>query len=118
MPQHVTASPPPPGSAAPVRAARAFLAAYLPWLYGQERVSAIPGATPALLRALGQHPPRVPPTFHSLHPRPVAVHMTRAAHRTWTALVNVTDGQDTYNLGLTVAQQHGRWLVNHVNSPQ
>jgi len=44
--------------------------------------------------------------------------MTRAAHRTWTALINVTDGQDTYNLGLTVAQEHGRWLVNRVSSPQ
>ena len=42
--------------------------------------------------------------------------MQRRGHG-WQALPNISDGHETYELVLTVAHTHGRWLVSNVSSP-
>ena len=108
--------PQPSGSAAAARAARAFIGGYLPWLYGEGRVSAIHDGTAALLGQLKAHPPNIPPSLQGLHPRLAALGMERHAPG-WQALANVTDGRQTYDLTLTVVSDHGRWLVSDVSYP-
>ena len=108
--------PQPSGSAAAARAARAFIAGYLPWLYGQGQVSAIHDATAGLIGQLKAYPPNIPPSLQGLHPRLAALGMQRRAPG-WQALANVTDGRQTYDLTLTVVRDHGRWLVSDVSYP-
>lgn len=100
------ASPPPPaappGSAGAEDAARLFLRGYLPWLYGHAPLRTITGARSGLLGDLKTHPPRVLPTMQTLAPKIVAIAMRRHG-RGWQALPNVTDGRETYELVLTVA---------------
>ena len=108
---------PPPGSAAAENAARLFLRGYLPWLYGQAPLRAITAATSGLLADLKAHPPRIPPTMQALRPKVAAIAMQRRGHG-WQALPNISDGHETYELVLTVAQTRGRWLVSNVSSPR
>ena len=109
------APPPPSGSAGAESAARRFLRGYLPWLYGQAPRRAITAATRGLLAGLTAHPPRIPPAMRALAPTVAAIAMQRRGH-TWRALPNITDGQETYELALTLTQIHDRWLVSHVSS--
>ena len=115
------AGPPPPaaprGSAAAENAARLFLRGYLPWLYGQAPLRAITAATSGLLADLKAHPPRIPATMQALRPKVAAIAMQRRGHG-WQALPNISDGHETYELVLTVAQTRGRWLVSNVSSPR
>lgn len=108
--------PQPSGSAAAAKAARAFMGGYLPWLYGEGRVSQVHDATAALLAQLKAHPPNIPPSLQGLHPRLAALGMQRHAPG-WQALANVTDGRQTYDLTVTVVSDHGRWLVSDVSYP-
>ena len=108
--------PPPPGSNAPQHAAQAFLAGYLPWLYGHGPLRAIRDAATSLLGDLERRPPRVPLTIHSLHPKLVAIALQHH-RRGWQALPNITDGRETYELVLTITQTRGRWLVSGVSNP-
>ena len=108
---------PPSGSSAPDQAARAFLAGYLPWLYGQGGLRAIADATANLVADLQRRPPRVPLTMRSLHPKLAAIALQR--HRgDWQAIPNITDGGETYELVLTITQTRGRWLVSGVSNPR
>ena len=109
------AAPQPAGSAAAKRAARTFLAGFLPYYYGHGRASAIRDATPALIAHLAAHPPNVPPTMSRLHGRIGAIGMQRT-HSGWLALTEVTDGQENYQLNLSLLDVHGRWLVSKVTS--
>jgi hypothetical protein len=109
--------PPPRGSAGAESATRLFLRGYLPWLYGQAPLSAITAATSGLLADLKAHPPRIPPTMQALRPKVAAIAMQRR-DRGWQALPNISDGHETYELVLTVAQTRGRWLVSNVSSPR
>ncbi len=115
------AGPAPPGplhgSAAAKDAARLFLGDYLPWLYGQAPLWAISATTSRLLANLKAHPPQDTPTMQSLAPTIAAIAMQRH-DRGWQALPNISDGRETYELVLTVAQTRGRWLVNNVGSPR
>ena len=36
----------------------------------------------------------------------------------WQALANVTDGQESYELVLTLTETRGRWLVSSVGNPR
>jgi hypothetical protein len=111
--------PPPPapprGSAAAEVVARLFLRGYLPWLYGQAPLKTITAATSELLAGLKAHPPRIPPTTRALRPTVAAIAMQRRG-RGWLALPNISDGRETYELLLTLAQTRGRWLVSNVSS--
>ena len=106
---------PPPGSAGAQTAARLFLRGYLPWLYGHASLHAITAATTGLLADLRGHPPRVPSTMQSLRPKIAAIAMQRHS-RGWQALPNIGDGHETYELSLTIAHTHGKWLVTNVSS--
>jgi len=106
---------PPPGSAAAENAALLFLHGYLPWLYGQAP-RAIAAATTGLLADLKAHRPRIPPTMRSLRPAVAAIAMRRRGPG-WQALLNITDGHETYELVLTV-DTRGRWLVSNVSGPR
>ncbi len=108
---------PPPGSAAAEDAARLFLHGYLPWLYGHAPLHAITGGSRGLVATLKAHPPRVPPTMRPLRPNVAAIAMQRRG-RGWQALPNISDGHETYELVLTIAQARGRWLVSNVSSPR
>ena len=116
VPQHVVPIPPPPGSAAPAQAARAFLSDYLAWLYGHAAANAIVDATPALVEQLKQNPPEVPPTFRSLHATVTAIPIQRRGSG-WQALPDITDGRETHELALTLTQTHGKWLISSIGSP-
>lgn len=112
--------PPPapaPGSIAAEHVARAFLAGYLPWLYGQGPLRAIRDAATSLLGDLERRPPRVPLTMHSLHPKLVAIALQRRGGG-WQALPNITDGRETYELVLTLTQTRSRWLISGVSNPR
>ena len=115
------AGPPPPaalrGSAAAENVARLFLRGYLPWLYGQAPLRSITAATSGLLADLKTHPTRIPATMQALRPKVAAIAMQRRGH-VWQALPNISDGHETYELVLTVAQTRGRWLVSNVSSPR
>lgn len=114
-------TPPPPqpaGSAAAERAAREFLSGYLPWQYGNGRVQTIGDLTGALRASLQANPPRVPPSVRSLHPRVRSLAMQHASGGGWEALPVIFDGQQTYEVVLTVRQFGGRWLVSAVGPPR
>ncbi|MFZ0088402.1 MAG: hypothetical protein WAL63_02770 [Solirubrobacteraceae bacterium] len=96
-------------------AAREFLSRYLLWLFGQAPATAIHDGAPQLVAKLKAHPPRVPPTLRHVQLRLVAIGM-QPARGGWTALANVTDGQQTYELTLAVVRRGGRWLVNSVRT--
>jgi hypothetical protein len=101
-----------PGSGAAAMAARRFLYGYLPWLYGHARATAIHAGSEQLIDQLKAHSPRVPTTLQHVHPRLVGLG-TQHARGAWIALANVTAGQQTYELTVTVA----RWRVTKVNAP-
>ncbi len=58
----------------------------------------------------------MPPIIQNLHPHVAAIGIQHHDQR-WRALTNINDGRDTYQLDLTVADQHGRWIVTNVSSP-
>ena len=89
---------------------------YLPWLYGEGSAGAIHDATTALLAQLKAHPPNIPPTLQGLHPNLAAALMQRRS-RGWEARATVTDGRQTYDLTLTLINEHGRWRVSAVTYP-
>jgi hypothetical protein len=107
--------PQPAGSRPPEHAARAFVAGYLPWLYGHAPLHAITGATRRLIEDLKAHPPRVPPTMQALRPKAAAIAIQHR-RRHWHALANINDGHETYELMLTLARTRGTWLVSNVGS--
>lgn len=107
---------PPPGSAAAEGAARAFLSGYLPWLYGHGPLAAVRDASQALLTRLKANPPRIPPTMIALHASVVALGMQRDGPG-WQALPNITDGEQSYELVLSVRRVKSRWLVSNIGSP-
>jgi hypothetical protein len=109
------AAAPPRGSAAAEAAARRFLAGYLPWLYGHGELARIRNASRSLRAFLRAHVPVIPPTSTGLHGRVAAVGMRRSKSG-WTALVNVTDGQETYQIDLSLVQMHQRWLATKVRT--
>lgn len=109
--------PQPAGSGSAQQAARAFMAGYLPWLYGKAPVTAIRAAAPAVVASLKAHPPNIPPAMQGLHPRLAALGMQRQGPG-WLALANVTDGHETYTLQALLKQANGQWMVTSVGLPQ
>ncbi|MGO9959183.1 MAG: hypothetical protein ACLP50_24980 [Solirubrobacteraceae bacterium] len=111
-------SPPPAKASLPaLDAARVFLRGYLPWLYAEGPLAAVHDATPELLAYLEAHTPRVPLTMQGLHPRVAAIAVQRRG-AVWQALPNVTDGDETYELVLTLQLVDGRRVVSAVGYPQ
>jgi hypothetical protein len=98
------------------RAARAFLAAYLPYLYGHPHPGLVPAATAALRRELTHQALVVPPAQSRLRPRVVSLTTTRTPTGDWTARALITDGGvANYLIVLTVVGGHQGWLVGGVS---
>ena len=105
-----------PGSGPAATTARQFLYGYLPWLYGHARATTIHVASAQLIDQLNTHPPRVPITLRRVHPRLIALG-THQARGGWLALANITAGQQTYELTVTVGRARGQWRVTKVHAP-
>jgi type IV pilus biogenesis protein CpaD/CtpE len=94
------------------RSAKAFLAGYLPYSYGQANARGIRAATPALRRELAANPPRV-----SVAAREAARRRVRQlrvsglnGYRAYV-LAQVEDGSRSYPTSLTLERHGHRWLV-------
>ncbi len=108
-------APQPAGSAAARQAARTFLAGFLPYYYGRAKAKTISAATPSLVKELAAHPPNVPPTTTQLHPSIGAIGMQKTRGG-WLALAEIVDGQENYQLNLSISEINGQWLVTKETS--
>jgi hypothetical protein len=93
--------------------AERFLAGYLGYVYGHTPAGQIEDATPALIRFLQTHPPRVPPAAQARRPRVLSLHLAAAGSAgevTVSAVVN-DGGLIDYSVGLVLASEGGRLLV-------
>lgn len=92
--------------------AERFLAGYLGYVYGHTPVGQIEDATPALIRSLQAHPPRVPPAAQARRPRVLSLHLAAgsAGEVTVSAVVN-DGGLIDYSVALVLASKGGRLLV-------
>ena len=108
---------PPPGSAAVLASARAFLRGYVPFAYGHGPLAAVSDLT-ARLRTQLQAPGRGPaPALSTLHPRVTELGVLRKA-ASWVVKPVIADGNNVYQLLLTLTRQRGRWLVANVQYAQ
>jgi hypothetical protein len=97
------------------RAARRFLAGYLPYSYGRAPARSIRGATPALRRELATNPPRVAAVgTRSARPRVRELRVSGLNGSRAYVLAQVDDGSRTYATSLTIQRRGGRWLVAEV----
>jgi hypothetical protein len=102
------------------RAADLFLAGYLRYLYGHGPASQVLDATPALLRSLLTHLPRVSPGMLATRPRVVALHSVPASSApTSSGLFSVSavvndGGVVNYAIDLLLTQRNGRLLVSGI----
>ena len=106
----------PRGSAPAEQAARTFLTGYIPWVYGHGKAATIAAVAPQLHRELRGRSLPQSAQAPNLHPRVVAIGMQRAGTG-WTAQVNISDSERTYDLNLTVVRVRGTWEVNRVQEP-
>ncbi len=92
--------------------AERFLAGYFGYVYGRTSAREIEDATPALIRSLQAHPPRVPPAARARRPRVLSLHLatTSAGEVAVSAVVN-DGGLIDYSVGLILTSEHGRLLV-------
>jgi hypothetical protein len=105
---------PRPLSLAPgvTRVAARFLAGYLGYAYGHTSARQITDVSPALIRSLENHPPRVSPATQARHPRVASLHLIAApsGEVAVTAMVN-DGGLIDYPIGLVIVSDHDRLLV-------
>jgi hypothetical protein len=95
--------------AASERAARAFLAGYLPFTYGH--AVHLRAATAALRHTLRSHPPRVPRAERRRHPRVVALQTDGVSRELAQLTALVDDGARRYTVTLELAHRGTGWLV-------
>jgi len=94
------------------RTARAFLAGYLPYSYGQANAREIRAATPAFLRELAAHPPRVSAAARqAARPRVRQLRVSGLDGSRAYVLAQIEDGSRTYPTSLTLERHGHRWLV-------
>ncbi|MEA2137778.1 MAG: hypothetical protein QOG56_928 [Solirubrobacteraceae bacterium] len=98
------------------RAARRFLAGYLPYSYGRRAARTITSASPSLRRALSSQAPRVPPALaRKARPRLMRLQVSGiASDAPVILLAHVDDGQSRYVVLLTLRQRSSRWTVSEV----
>ena len=94
------------------RAARVFLHGYLGYLYGQDRASAIRGATVAFTHSLPPRAPNLSPAMRAKHARVVSLHAAPAPAGLIGVTALVNDGSlIDYPIALRLARQGGLLLV-------
>ena len=101
------------GVEAAKRAARRFLADYLPYTYGRRRARSIRRATARLRRRLATQRPRVPAAVRRRHPRVLLVQAEDVSptHAAVTALVS--DGDHRYTVELELHRARSGWTVTN-----
>jgi hypothetical protein len=115
-------TPPPGFEASPAdvarakRAARGFLADYLPYTYGRGRGGEISAATAELRRRLVRERPRVPARERGRRPRVVLLQSDGVSPDRGRLLALVRDGRRGYSVGLELARTDGRWRVTRVGA--
>ena len=102
--------------AASRRAARRFLAGYLPYTYGRAHASTIRSATPALRRRLAAQRPRVPVHERSRTPRVVLVQSDSVGHEHAEFVALVSDGRRRYTVALALDRTRAGWQVDRAGS--
>ncbi|MGO9899884.1 MAG: hypothetical protein ACLP0J_09370 [Solirubrobacteraceae bacterium] len=92
-------------------AARAFMADYLPFSYGQAPASSIQAATSQEREDLEANPPQVPAAVHRRHPRVAGVRLRPYAAGEWQVTVTVTDGTLSYPIVVVLGDLPAGWEV-------
>jgi hypothetical protein len=96
------------------RAARRFLAGYLPYTYGQRDARRIAAASIRLRRRLLAQPPRVPSRERRRHPRVTLLQADGISPILATATALVDDGARRYTVPLQLARRRSGWTVTDV----
>jgi hypothetical protein len=105
-----------PGVQRVERAARRFLAGYLPYSYGQHRARAIAGASPALRRRLRGQRPRVPPRERARRARVMLLHADGVGRSRAAVVALVADGARSYTVAVELERARAGWRVTRVGS--
>jgi hypothetical protein len=96
------------------RAARVFLAGYLPYIYTGTAARNVRGATRALAASLAAHRPLIPQGIRGAHARILTLHTeTGSAEGAVHALVN-DGGIVNYTITLRIVRRGGRLLVSEL----
>jgi hypothetical protein len=96
-------------------AARAFLAGYLPYSYGQADAAGIRSAASELRDELQRNPPRVPPAKAAkAKPRVRRLEVSGLDTGRVILLAQVDDGESRYATLITVNRRADRWIVTEV----
>ena len=98
------------------RAARRFLAGYLPYSYGRRSARDIAGATPQLRAELISERPRAPAGERNRRPRIVLLQTEGAGRELAAILALVNDGERRYTVPLELARLQAGWRVTDVGS--
>lgn len=95
------------------RAARRFLAGYLPYSYGRGEMTAAAGsiASPALADELAASPPRVPADVQELTPRISALQAETVAADSIEFVALIDDGERSYSLAMALEPSGRAWQV-------
>ena len=95
-----------------MRAARRFLAGYLPYSYGRGPAGRIEAAAAPLATMLRRQPPRVPAADRQLRARLVSLEVASSNGDLGFDLAAVVDdGRRRYSMILAVRPAGDRWLV-------
>jgi hypothetical protein len=96
-------------------AARRFLSAYLPYIYGHTRARDVPDAAPLLRATLARDPLRITPAQRKRHPRLLALDVEPRGAEVALATATIADGAGApYPIHLALTDAGGRWLVERV----
>jgi hypothetical protein len=98
------------------RAARRFLAGYLPYTYGRTRARAIRSATPGLRRRLAMRRPRVPARERGRTPRLLLLQSDSVGHDHAEFVALVSDGRHRYTVALALIRARAGWRVDRAGS--
>ena len=96
------------------RAARRFLARYLPYTYGQGRANRIPAATPDLRAALDEARPRVPARNGRRRPRLELLQSDGVSSERAQLVALVRDGRLRYTVRLRLTNTAAGWVVTEL----
>jgi hypothetical protein len=97
-------------------AERIFLHAYVPYSYGRGDADRIHGAARAVVSALRDAPPRVPPSVSRARPRLESVVASAATGgRDVLVVAAVDDGARRYDVRLTLHRSANRWVVTEIS---
>jgi hypothetical protein len=98
------------------RAARRFLAGYLPYSYGRRGARRIANVDARLRRRLLRERPRVPAAERRHRPRLVLLQAHGVAPRAGELVALVSDGARRYTVPLELARSRAGWRVTDVGS--